>query len=114
MRHWLPSLLALGICATPAFAGDNTGKIVHETWDAAYLGEGKAGYLHTVTREIDQAGTKLLHTTLELRLTVKRFSDTIQMAMDTGSIETADGKVVGVFMKQYQAKNQTLYIEGKV
>jgi hypothetical protein len=113
MRHCLPSLLAL-FCAAPVFAGGNAGKIVLETWDAAYLGEGKAGYLHTVTREFDQAGTKLLHTTLELRLTVKRFSDTIQMAMDTGSIETADGKVVGVFMKQYQAKNQTLQIDGKV
>jgi len=114
MRHCLPSLLAIGLCTAPVFAGGVAGKIVHETWDAAYLGEGKAGYLHTITREIDQAGEKVLHTTLELRLTVKRFNDTIQMAMDTGSIETSEGKVLGVFMKQYQAKDQTLAIDGKV
>jgi hypothetical protein len=114
MRYCLPSLLAVGLCTAPIFAGAPAGKIVHETWDAAYLGEGKAGYLHTITREIDQAGEKVLHTTLELRLTVKRFNDTIQMAMDTGSIETSAGKVLGVFMKQYQAKDQTLHIDGKV
>jgi hypothetical protein len=49
-----------------------------------------------------------------LRLTVKRNTETIQLAMDTGSIETTDGKVVGVFMKQFQGKEQQLQINGSV
>jgi hypothetical protein len=111
MRPWLASLIALSLCTSPAFA---QGKVLLETWDAAYLGDGKAGYIHTIAKEIDQDGKKLVHTTIELRLTVKRFSDTIQMSMDTGTIETADGKVTGVFMKQFLGKQQQLQIDGTV
>ena len=70
-------------------------------WDVAYLGDGKAGYVHTIAKEIDKDGQKLIHTTVELRLTVKRFTETIQLAMDTGTIETPEGKVTGVFMRQF-------------
>ena len=90
------------------------GKILLDTWDAAYLGDGKAGYVHTIAQEIDQDGKKLIRTTVEMRLTVKRFSDTIQMSMDTGTIETPDGKVTGVFMKQFLGKQQQLQIDGDV
>jgi len=113
MCHRLPSLLALFLCASPALAGGN-GKVLLDTWDAAYLGDGKAGYVHTIAKEIEIDGKKVIHSTVELRLTVKRFSDTIEMAADTGSIETADGKVVGVFMKQFLGKKQQLQIDGTV
>lgn len=108
------AILSLLIIASPALAQGTGGKVVFEAWDAAYLGDGKAGYVHTITKEINQSGKMLLHTTVELRLTVNRFSDKIQMSMDTGTTETADGAVHGVFMKQYQAKGQTLLVEGTV
>src|SRR5439155_5570706 len=75
---------------------------------------GKAGYIHTLAKEIDRDGKKAIHTTVELRLTVKRFSDTVTMSMDTGSIETPDGKVAGVFMKHFLGKEQQLQIDGKI
>src|ERR1019366_5156889 len=102
----LISLFTLCFWASPAFAGGAAGKVVLDQWDAAYLGDGKAGYVHTIAKEIDRDGKKLIHTIVELRLTVKRFNDTIQMSMDTGSTETADGKVVGVFLRQYLGKQQ--------
>src|SRR5438309_1890310 len=50
MRHCLNSLVALSLCTTPLFAGGN-GKVVLDTWDIAYLGDGKAGYIHTLAKE---------------------------------------------------------------
>ena len=113
MRPRLTSLLALFVCASPVLAGGN-GKVLLDAWDVAYLGDGKAGYVHTIAREVDVDGKKGIHTTVELRLTVKRFSDTIEMSADTGTIETADGKVAGVFMKQFLGKKQQLQIDGTV
>src|ERR1043165_1258357 len=111
MRRWIVSFLALTLCVSPLQAG---GKTLLETWDVAYLGDGKAGYVHTIAKEIEVAGETLVHTTVELRLTLKRFSDVIEMSMDTGSIDTKNGKVVGVFMKQYLGKKQQLHIQGTV
>jgi hypothetical protein len=113
MRPWLTSIFALSLCTTPVFAGGATGKVLLDTWDVAYLGDGKAGYIHTIAKEIVSDGKKAIHTTVELRLTVKRFNDTIQMSMDTGSIEAGD-KVVGVFMKQFLGKQQQLQVDGAV
>ena len=113
MRPWMTSFLALCLCTAPVCAG-GSGKILLDTWDVSYLGDGKAGYIHTIAKEIESEGKKAVHTTVELRLTVKRFNDTIQMSMDTGSVETGDGKVVGVFMKQFLGKQQQLQIDGTV
>jgi transglutaminase-like putative cysteine protease len=109
----LSSLLCVCICATPAFAG-GAGKVLLDLWDAAYLGDGKAGYVHTVAKEIDVEGKKVIQTTIELRLTVKRFKDTVQMSADTGDYQTPDGKVLGVFMRHYLAKKQTMQVDGIV
>ena len=114
MRPWLATFFALGLCTTPIFAGGSSGKVILDTWDIAYLGDGKAGYVHTISREFDIDGKAFIHTTVELRLTVKRFNDTIQMSMDTGSIDSGDGKVAGVFLKHFLGKEQQLQIDGKV
>jgi hypothetical protein len=113
MRPWMRSLLALSLCTAPAGAA-GSGKILLDTWDVAYLVDGRAGYIHTIAKEIESDGKKVVHTTVELRLIVKRFDGIIEMAMDTGTLETADGKVTGVFMKQYLAKKQQTRIDGTV
>ncbi len=113
MRNALAVLLFI-LCSTPAFAGGSDGKIVLESWDAAYLGESKAGHVHTITKEVNLNGEKALHTTVELRLTLKRNDTVVQMSMDTGSVESAEGKVLGVFMKQFLGKKQQTQIEGTV
>ncbi len=107
-------LLSVVLGTSSAIAGGASGDVVLENWDAAYLNDGKAGYVRTITRELDFDGMKVLHTTVEMRLTVKRFTQTLQMAMDTGSTESREGTVLGVFMRQFLGKEQKLLIEGTV
>lgn len=84
---------------------------VFERWEAAYLGDVRAGYVHTVVTK--QPGDLLLGA-VELRLQVKRINDTVLLGMNNGTYETADGIVTDVFMKQYLGKTQSLDIRGKV
>jgi transglutaminase-like putative cysteine protease len=110
MRGLLTSLFTLGVIA-PIAVGQQP---LLDTWDAAYLQGSRAGYIHTRTDEIDHDGAKLWRTTMELRLTVKRFNDSVQLGMDTGTFETPEGKVTGVFMRQYLGKAKKLDIQGTV
>jgi predicted transglutaminase-like cysteine proteinase len=114
MRSYARWCLGLVLVAAPAAAAPPEGKIVLETWETAYLQGNKTGYVHTVTRETEKDGRKLLHTSKELHLTVRRFGNVVDLRMLTGDSETADGKVVGVFMKQFLGKEQALQVEGTV
>jgi transglutaminase-like putative cysteine protease len=87
---------------------------VLDLWDAAYLQGGRAGYVHIFAEELGPEGAKLLRTTMELRLTLKRFNDTVQLGMDTGTLETPAGAVSGVFMRQYLGKTKRLEVTGTV
>ncbi len=113
MRRLVLSL-GLLLVAVPAYAVDQPGKVVRETWDAAFLEGGRAGFTHTVVREVEQDGQKQFHTMSELQLTLKRGADTIELGMQTGTIETAEGKVLGVSMRQLLGKQQTLILTGVV
>jgi hypothetical protein len=116
MRSLLSTIVALGVLASPALAGQKAAsKIVLEQWDAAYLQGARAGYVHTLAEELDRDGQKLIRTTIELRLKVKRFNDLIDLAMDVGDVATpGDGKVVGTFMRQHVATGKKLEINGVV
>jgi transglutaminase-like putative cysteine protease len=106
--------LGLVLLATAAFAGAARARTVLDLWDAAYIQNGKAGYFRTTVEEVVQDGRKLLRTTLEMNLTLKRFSDTINLRAETGTEETLDGKVTGVFMRHYLGKQQQLLVTGTV
>jgi Transglutaminase-like superfamily len=115
MRVLLASLVALGLFAPVGVAGEKpVGKVVMDLWDAAYLQGGRAGHVHTFVEEFERDGEKLLRTTVELRLKVKRFSDTVELGMDSGDVSTPEGKVVGVFMRQMLGKSKKLEIAGVV
>jgi transglutaminase-like putative cysteine protease len=98
----------------PASAGEPKGKVVLEVWQTAQLPSGRAGFVHITARKIERDGKHLFRTTLELNLNVKRFDQVIQLRMETGTEETADGKVERVFMTQYPAPGKTLNIVGTV
>src|SRR5205823_21845 len=76
---WGGWVFGLLVCVGSAAAAEPQGKLVHETWDAAYLEGVKAGFVHTTVHEIDRGGAKVLRTSTELQLTVQRFKDRIQM-----------------------------------
>jgi hypothetical protein len=95
-------------------AGATQGKLVHETWDAAYLQGSKAGFVQTTVTQTGTAAEPLLRTEMKLQLNVKRFNTQIQLRMDTGTEETRSGKVLGVFMRQYLGTDKKLDLTGKV
>src|SRR5206468_126666 len=74
----------------------------------------KTGYVNTNVVEFKQDGQTLYRTTIVLNLTVKRNNDIIQLRMDTGMTETAQGKIVSVFMRQYLGKKKTRDLTGTV
>lgn len=108
-------LLGGALLLAPAAQAEQTaGTTVLDHWDAAFLQGVRAGYVHSWTVELDKDGQKLLQSIVDQNLSVKRFNDTIQLRMDTGTTETEDGRVVGVYTRQYLGKKQTLDITGKV
>jgi hypothetical protein len=95
-------------------AAEPQGKLVKELWDAAYLEGAKVGYFRTSVHEVERDGQKLLRTTVELNLTVKRFNALANLRMESGTEETADGKVRGVFMRQFFDGGKQLVLAGTV
>jgi transglutaminase superfamily protein len=85
-----------------------------ETWEAAFLGDARAGYVHTLVKTIERDGATIYHATTDLNLTVKRFDNVIQLQMTTGSEEDSDGKVLAVWMRQMLGKGQFLILKGTV
>ena len=88
-----------------------------ETWETAYLGDARAGYVHTLVKTLERDGATVYHATTDLSLTVKRFDNVIQLQMITGSEEDADGKVLAVWMRQMLGKGFLILkgtVDGKV
>lgn len=114
MRRCCGCFFGLFLLAGLVGAAEPQGKIVHETWDAAYLNGAKAGFVHTTVREFEQDDQKVLRSTLEFDLTLKRFTETVRVRMETGTDETPEGKVTGVSMRQFLGKEQVLVMTGVV
>jgi hypothetical protein len=94
--------------------GESPSRTILDVWHAAYLEGGRAGFGHTSVNEVERDGMKVLETTTELSLTVKRFQKIVELRMKTGSVETPEGKVLGVSMTQYLGNQRTLLMTGTV
>jgi hypothetical protein len=92
---WLGIVTADPTVCVAGSRDEAPGKTIAEYWECAYLQGARSGYVHTMIREVEPEGVKLVQGTIALRLTVKRFSEVIQLAMDSGTVETPDGRVVG-------------------
>lgn len=115
MRGLLTPVVLLAFVAPPLAAGQKPAPtIVLDRWDAAYLQGGRAGFVHTIAEEFERDGHKLIRTTVELRLKLKRFTDTVELGMDAGDIATPNGQVLGTLMRQYLGKDKKLEIVGVV
>jgi hypothetical protein len=89
-------------------------KIIHEVWEAAYLGGVKAGYQHITVEQLQRDGRKIFHTTQYIHLTLKRYEGVVTARMAMTSDETADGKVVGLSSIQYLDKDRKIVQTGQV
>lgn len=106
--------LVLLLLGQPQFAGAGEGKPVKEVWDAIYLEGGKAGFFRTSVVQTTVNGLPSFRTTQELDMTVKRYNALSRMRMETGTEETADGRVTGVSMRQYLDQGKQLILTGRV
>src|SRR5262245_32251883 len=114
MRTHLSCCLVLVLLGGPSRAAEPSGKLVADLWDVVYLEGGKGGCFHTAVREAGRDGQRIFRTTAELNLTVRRYNADVQLRMENGTEETAEGKVTGVFMKQYLDMGKQLVLTGTV
>lgn len=114
MRWYHAWSLGFVLLVHPAHAAEPQGRIVQDIWNAAYLEGSRGGYVNTCIREVERDGQKLYHAETRLNLSLKRNGVTIQLRMDTGSQETAQGEVRTVWMRQYQGDQEQLVLKGTV
>ncbi len=93
---------------------DKTSKFVKETWDAAYCEGVRAGYVHYTVRQDERDGQKVLTATLEQNLIIKRYGGVVNLRVEAGDVETADGKILEVFMTQHLDKGKPQEVKGVV
>src|SRR5262245_45491301 len=95
--------LAALICVGPARAEEpRTPPATRDVWEAAQIGTARAGFFRTTVEELTRDGKTVFRTSQELSLSVKRAREVVKLRMISGTEETEDGKVVGVFMRQFQ------------
>jgi len=100
MRKYGPGVLGLLFLVVPAAAADQPqGKVVEDVWEVAHLGGSRIGHFHTITREFEVRGGKVLRTSTQMELTLKRSGAMQTLKVETGTDETLEGKVVGTSFK---------------
>jgi len=114
MRNVAGSFICLLLLVRPGWADQPQAKIVEENWNAAQLNGRSVGYSHMIVRELAREGKKIYVSTVELKLNLRREGQAIQIGMETGSEETADGQVSRVWMRQFQGTRTTVNLQGIV
>jgi transglutaminase-like putative cysteine protease len=109
---WRVVLAGLALTTT-AVHGADTPRPIEEFHEAALVDGARAGTLHT-TVTANEPGGKQVRVTARLELTLRRFGALVRLRMDQGSVETPDGKVLAVFMRQHQAGGRQLSLDGMV
>ncbi len=111
---WCATFLVLGATTVVAEApkpAESADKIIEEIWEAAQLDGVKVGSAHTTVTAVE-GDAKRLRVNVELELSFRRHNASMRLRMEHGDEETADGAVVGVFMKQSQEQGRTLVLAG--
>jgi len=93
---------------------EEDGKLVLETWDAAYIKGHKVGYFHIVVREYEREGKKFRYATKTQKLTVSRFGQVVEQWAEDATMETLDGAILVTRMRQGIGKDQMLSLSGTV
>jgi hypothetical protein len=118
-RTW--GSLALALIASlsgaqePEPLGPPGGKIIKDLWDAAYLDGHRAGYVRLKVEEVTAPnGQKLIRSSQQMDLRVRRGREIAQIAVVTGTDETPEGQVREVFMIQGLGQNISQELRGRV
>src|SRR5438128_1652230 len=118
MRQWGGRALACwfwaGLGLAGALGSEPPGSFQEEIWEAAQVEGNKIGHVHTTVEALPGSEGKKLRTTQSIQLAFQRQRATVRLRMEQGTEETADGKVLGVFMRQYHEQGQQLVLTGTV
>jgi hypothetical protein len=116
-RHpWWTGLLGMAVvvgCARPAPAATDE-NLVEETWEEARIEDARVGFVHTVVQEIQGGTDKRLRATAMLDLTLRRHGSIVRLRTEQGTEETAEGRVVAVFLRQGQEGSRQLDLRGEL
>jgi transglutaminase-like putative cysteine protease len=115
-RSWGWALLALaGVPAGPRAAEtDPPGRLVEETWEAVHLEGARVGFVHTTVRETEDGAGKRLRAAADMDLTFRRYNSLVRVRREEGTEETAEGRVLAVFLRQGQEGGPQLVLRGAV
>jgi transglutaminase-like putative cysteine protease len=120
-RYVLPGLLLVLIASwiradeTPAAKeAPPARKVIEEQWHAAYFEGVRAGYVHSTITERITDGVKLIHTTRDVHLLMRRYKAIVPMHVEAASLEKLDGKAIGLSFTQHLDKERKLTIIGRV
>jgi hypothetical protein len=86
---------------------------VKHIWEAAFLENVRAGHFHISFQPVEADGQTIIRSRQTLELSVKRFKSMAKLRMVTGTDETEEGKVAGVFL-QMEGATGPLVLTGKV
>lgn len=104
--------VGLGLALVGSVQADSSGEVVEEIWESAAIDGVRVGFLHTTVRRLDTEFGKRLRAAAALELTFKRNNALLRLRRESGTEETNDGKVVGVFMRQGQEGGRELVLSG--
>lgn len=76
------------------------GKVLLETWMAAYFEGLKVGHLHSVSRQVGEGTDARIHTTRVLHLIIKRYGSVMPIHVEQTCEETPAGRIVGMKVEQ--------------
>src|ERR1700722_17645674 len=98
----------------PARAADEPAtKPIEEVFEAALVDGFRVGHVATTVHRHDKDGNQL-RTTSTLELTLRRYGAIVRLRKEEGSVETPEGKLLAVFMRQGQAGGRQLGLTGIV
>jgi hypothetical protein len=116
MRRFFGCGVAVLFFLAPALRAEPPGKLIEETWEAAYLEGAKVGHAHTTVRAVERGDRTVLRAVQELDLTIQRYKATAHLRVEVGDDETPEGKVLAVVLRQQGGDQQVLVtgvVEGK-
>jgi transglutaminase-like putative cysteine protease len=88
-------------------------KPIEEVFEVAVVDGSRVGHVVTTVHRHDKEG-KQLRTTSTLELTLRRYGAIVRLRKEEGSVETPEGKLLAVFMRQGQAGGRQLVLTGIV
>src|SRR5262245_14894776 len=90
------------------------GKLVAETWEAAYFEGARAGHAHTTVREVGTGAAKVLRTTRNLYLQRRRYRRVVSFGPDAPGAGCPGRKAVAVSFSQFLDGGRKLTLTGQV